>query len=172
MRRLCGAVDDSDHNPEEDAYDQLDEDSGEETTWAGDQEEVLPEPDLDVVISGRDPDAEIHDDPPVDYDEHPEPYQYQDDVKNLRPVVTSRQTLHNNSHKSNQPVSVDYDDLEYRKKLIKDKVYNQRSTHQRSLWRVVKHDPGYVHQLVDTPAIALQLAPALLEGREPLRAPT
>ena len=117
------AVDDSDYDPEEDAHDQDDEDPEEEITWAGDKEEVLPEPDLDVAIPEQDPDAEIHDHP-VDYDDHPEPYQYQDDVKNLLPVVTDRQTLHNNSHKSNQLVPVDYENLGYQKKLIKDKVYN------------------------------------------------
>ena len=172
------AVDDSDYDPEEDSHGQDDEDSEEEITWAGDQEEVLPGPDFDVVIPEQDPEAEIHDHHPADYDDHPEPYQYQDDVKNLLPVVTARQTLHNNSHNSNQLVPVGYDDLGYQKKLIKDKVYNLGPKQldfgkykKFELWWVVKHDPGYVHQLVDTPAIALQLAPALLEGREPLPRP-
>ena len=70
---------------------------------------------------------------------------HQDDVKNFMPVVTPRMTLHNNSHKSNQLILVDYDDIGYQKKLIKDNVYNLGSKqldfgnyNKFDLWWVVK----------------------------------
>ena len=44
-------------------------------------------------------------------------------MRNLPPVTTARQTVNNFSHRSNQLIPVDYDDLGYQKKLIKDKVY-------------------------------------------------
>ena len=75
------------------------------------------------------------------------------------PVVTSRLTLHNNSHKSNQLIPVDYDDIGYQKKLIKDKVYNLGSKQldfgkykKFELWWVVKHDPGYFNWLTRQPS--------------------
>ena len=95
------------------------------------------------------------------YDDRPEHYmyQYQDDVKNLLPVVTVRQALRNNSHKSNQFVPVDYGDLGYQKKLTKDKVYNLGPKQldfgkykKFELWWVVKHDTGYINWLTRQPS--------------------
>ena len=75
------------------------------------------------------------------------------------PVVTSRLTLHNNSHKSSQLIPVDCGDIGYQKKLIKDKVYNLGSKQldfgkykKFELWWVVKHDPGYFNWLTRQPS--------------------
>ena len=75
------------------------------------------------------------------------------------PVVTARLTTNNNSHKSNQLVPVDYDDIGLQKRLIKDKVYNLGSKQldfgkykKFELWWVVKHDPGYINWLTQQPS--------------------
>ena len=75
------------------------------------------------------------------------------------PVVTARLTTNNNSHKSNQLVPVDYDDIGYQKRLIKDKVYNLGSKQldfgkykKFELWWVVKHNPGYINWLTRQPS--------------------
>ena len=93
----------------QDDHDQDAEDSEEEITWAGDHDEV-PAQDFDVVIPEQCHDAEDHAHH-HDHDDHPEPYQHLDDLKNFMPVVTARLTMNSNSHKSNQLVPVDYDDI-------------------------------------------------------------
>ena len=119
------AADDSEYDPAEDEHEQDDVDSKEEITWAGEHEDV-PAQDFVVVIPGQGHDAEDHNDHDAedhhDHDDHPEPYQHQDDLKKLMPVVTARLTMNNNSHKSNQLIPVDYDDIGHQKRLIKDKV--------------------------------------------------
>ena len=80
-------------------------------------------------------------------------------MRNLPPVTTARQTRNNFSHRSNQLIPVDYDDLGYQKKLIKDKVYGLGSKQldfgkykKFELWWVVKHDPGYINWLTGQPS--------------------
>ena len=84
------AADDSEYDPAEDEHDQDAKDSEEEITWAGEHEDV-PAQDFVVVIPVQDHDAEHH----QDHDDHPEPYQHQDDLKKLMPVVTARLTMNN-----------------------------------------------------------------------------
>ena len=142
-------ADDSEYDPAEDEHDQDDEESEEEITWAGENEDI-PAQDYVVVIPQEHGADDHHhaDDHHDDEDHQHEPYQHQDDVKKLMPVVTARLTTNNNSHKSNQLVPVDYDDIGLQKRLIKDKVYNLGSKQldfgkykKFELWWVVKHDP-------------------------------
>ena len=153
-------ADDSEYDPAEDEHDQDDEDPEEEIIWAGENEDVPAQDYVVVIPQEHDADDHHHADDHHDAeDHHHEPYQHQDDLKKLMPVVTARLTTNNNSHKSNQLVPVDYDDIGLQKRLIKDKVYNLGSKQldfgkykKFELWWVVKHDPGYINWLTQQPS--------------------